>query len=206
MKTVWYFDLPGSIGTSTDARTNDSILEVIEDADRLGAHSVWFFEHHDFQDDYLTRTLTFASDVAAPTRQVRIGNATTLTTLRHPRHIVEETAVVDLNSGGRVELGLGAAYAHDEFEMLGKDAATRYRDVETTALKFGVELDRLWTETIVPRPIEAACPLCMGFQGARRTEWMDKSLLSANAALWPEYRCYFKVETPEDIAREDDEQ
>ena len=50
-------------------------LELCEEAERLGADSVWLSEHHGFEDGYLTQPLTFASAIAARTRRIRIGTA-----------------------------------------------------------------------------------------------------------------------------------
>ena len=44
-------------------------LELVEEADRLGADSVWLSEHHFFEDGYLSQPLAFAAAIAARTRQ-----------------------------------------------------------------------------------------------------------------------------------------
>jgi alkanesulfonate monooxygenase SsuD/methylene tetrahydromethanopterin reductase-like flavin-dependent oxidoreductase (luciferase family) len=77
-------------------------LELCEEAERLGAASVWISEHHLFEDGYLPQPLTFAAAVAARTTRVRIGTAVLLAALRHPVQIVEEANVVDLVSEARI--------------------------------------------------------------------------------------------------------
>src|SRR4029079_333378 len=56
-------------------RLYDFTLELCEEAERLGADSVWLSEHHLFEDGYLTQPLTYAAAIAARTSRVRIGTA-----------------------------------------------------------------------------------------------------------------------------------
>ena len=106
-----YFDLRNAPPWRQDpARLYGFTLELCEEAERLGAHSVWLSEHHLFDDGYLPQPLTFAAAVAARTTRVRIGTAVLLAPLHSAAEIAEQVAVVDLVSNGRVDLGLGAGY------------------------------------------------------------------------------------------------
>jgi alkanesulfonate monooxygenase SsuD/methylene tetrahydromethanopterin reductase-like flavin-dependent oxidoreductase (luciferase family) len=71
-------------------------LAWIRDAEHLGADAVWLTEHHFFDDGYLPQPLTLAAAIAAQTERVRIGTAIVLGALRHPLHLAEEAAIVDL--------------------------------------------------------------------------------------------------------------
>ncbi len=116
-----YFDLRNAPSWPQDpARLYGFTLELCEEAERLGAHSVWLSEHHLFDDGYLPQPLTFAAAVAARTTRVRIGTAVLLAPLHDAVEIAEQVAVVDLVSNGRVELGLGAGYRVPEFELFGR--------------------------------------------------------------------------------------
>ncbi|MFE2752067.1 LLM class flavin-dependent oxidoreductase [Actinosynnema sp. NPDC059335] len=139
-------------------------LELCEEADRLGADGLWFTEHHLFPDGYLPQPLTFAAAAAARTRNARIGTAVTLPALRRPAHLAEEAAVVDLVSGGRLELGLGAGYRVPEYELVGADHSRRFTETERVIR----EVQRLWREGgITPLPVQDPVPLWGGFYGPR---------------------------------------
>lgn len=83
-------------------------LELCEEAERLGASSVWFLEHHLFDDDYASNPLTLAAAAAARTRHIRIGTSIVIAPLHHPVEIAEQSAAIDLLSDGRFDLGIGA--------------------------------------------------------------------------------------------------
>ena len=96
-------------------------IDLVADAERRGCQAVWLTEHHGFEDGYLSQPLALAAALAVRTRSMRIGTAVVLAPLRHPLHIAEEAALVDVLSAGRLELGLGAGYVRTEFEAFGAD-------------------------------------------------------------------------------------
>src|SRR5690349_4941501 len=114
MKVGIYFDLRNPGGQRPWPDVYGSALETIEEAERLGADSVWLTEHHQFDDGYLPQPLVFAAAVAARTRRVRIGTAVVLAPLKPAVELAEQAAIVDILSSGRLELGLGAGYGKDE--------------------------------------------------------------------------------------------
>jgi alkanesulfonate monooxygenase SsuD/methylene tetrahydromethanopterin reductase-like flavin-dependent oxidoreductase (luciferase family) len=181
------FDLRNPPGWATDAsRLYGFTLEMCEEADALGCHSIWLTEHHLFDDGYLPQPLAFASAVAARTRQVRIGTAVVIAPLHSPVEIAEQAVIVDLVSAGRLDLGLGAGYRIPEFDLYGVDLARRYQLTDSCA----VELRRLWSR-LTPAPHQARLPIWLGYQGpkgARRAGRLGEGLLSSSAQLWPAYR------------------
>ena len=71
-----YFDLRNPPGWATDfGRLYAFTLEMCEEAEGLGCHSIWLSEHHRFDDGYLPQPLTLAAAVAARTHSARIGTA-----------------------------------------------------------------------------------------------------------------------------------
>src|SRR5437899_7303956 len=116
------------------------MLEMCEEADRLGCQAIWVTEHHLFDDGYLPQPLTLAAAIAARTKQARIGTRSVIAPVHHPVELAEQAAIVDIISGGRLDLGLGAGYRVPEFELHGADLATRYATTDERAR----ELRRLW--------------------------------------------------------------
>jgi alkanesulfonate monooxygenase SsuD/methylene tetrahydromethanopterin reductase-like flavin-dependent oxidoreductase (luciferase family) len=139
-------------------------LEFCEQADRGGVDALWFSEHHLFADGYLPQPLTFAAAAAARTHTVRIGTSVVLPALRKPAQLAEEAAIVDLVSGGRLELGLGAGYRVPEYDLFDTDISRRF----TTTEQHIRETRRLWEKGgVTPRPIQDPVPVWGGFYGPR---------------------------------------
>ena len=85
-------------------------------ADRLGFSTVLVSEHHNTSDGYLPSPIVMAGALAARTTQINIKISVVLATLMHPLHLAEDLAVVDLISGGRLQVTLGAGYRKAEFQ------------------------------------------------------------------------------------------
>jgi alkanesulfonate monooxygenase SsuD/methylene tetrahydromethanopterin reductase-like flavin-dependent oxidoreductase (luciferase family) len=184
-----YFDLRNPTRWRQDpARLHSFTLEMCEEADRLGAHSVWLTEHHLFDDDYLTQPLTFAAAVAARTRRVRIGTALVVAPLHNPVELAEQGALVDLVSAGRLDLGVGAGYRLPEYELYGVSAERRYGRTDETVRC----LRTLWAAGgVTPSPVQDRVPIWLGYQGpqgARRAGLLGEGLLSIDPTLLEPYR------------------
>lgn len=184
-----YFDLRNPEPWRQDpARLHAFTLEMCEEAEHLGAGSLWFTEHHLFDDGYCSQPLTFAAAAAARTSRVRLGTAIVIAPLHHPAQIAEQAALVDLISNGRLELGLGAGYRAPEYELYDVSLEQRYAQTDDRAR----EIRRLLgTGGVTPSPVQNPLPVWMGYQGpqgARRAGLLGSGLLSANAALYEPYR------------------
>ena len=92
-------------------------LAMTEWADARGCPRVVISEHHGSPDGYLPSPFVFAGGVAARTEQIRIMLSALVLTLRDPIATAEDVAVLDLMSGGRVELTVVPGYVREEFEM-----------------------------------------------------------------------------------------
>lgn len=181
-----YFDLRNPAQwRQSPSRLYGFTIEACQEAERLGASSAWFSEHHLFDDDYLASPLTFAAAVAAKTERIRLGTAIVIAPLHHPAELAEQSVVVDLVSEGRLDLGLGAGYRVPEFELYGASLKARYGQTDDAVR----QLRELWKQ-VRPQPVQDRVPIWMGYQGpqgARRAGLLGERLLSADASLWGPY-------------------
>lgn len=100
-------------------------IEQCEAADRWGFERVFFAEHHGSEDRYCPAPVPVAAAVAARTKHIRLSPAALLAPLHDPLQVAEDLAVLDLVSGGRLDVILGAGYVADEFAMFGADLSHR---------------------------------------------------------------------------------
>ena len=189
MKLGLYFDLRNPAPWARPwPEVYGRALDLVVEAERLGAASVWFSEHHLFADGYLPQPLTFAAAAAARTSRVRIGTAVLIAALRPAALVAEEAAVIDQISGGRLELGIGAGYSVPEYELYGADITKRYGLTDAAV----AEIRRLLDEGIVTPPAaQNPFPIWLGYQGpqgAKRAGRLGVGLLSLDRALLDPYR------------------
>ena len=114
------FDLrnPKVAGTTMTERYRAAI-EMVEWADRLGFLIVVLSEHHASEDGYLPSPLTMAAAMAARSQNIRIQIAAIVASFHDPLRLAEDVAVVDLISGGRLDLVVTNGYVGREFAMFG---------------------------------------------------------------------------------------
>jgi len=163
------------------------VLDRIVEAERLGVGSVWLSEHHMFEDGYLPQPLTLAAAIASRTATVRIGTAVLLAPLRPALDVAEQAAIVDILSGGRLDLGLGFGYRVPEFEAFDADFDGRRRALWDRV----AEIRRLWEDgECTPPPVQERPPIWVGTtgpRGARRAGRMGEGLLWLASRLLEPY-------------------
>jgi alkanesulfonate monooxygenase SsuD/methylene tetrahydromethanopterin reductase-like flavin-dependent oxidoreductase (luciferase family) len=117
-------------------------LRLIESAEALGYDSIWLTEHHFADDAYSPALVPLAAAVASRTERVRIGTNLLLLPLYHPVRLAEDIAVLDIISGGRIDVGVGQGYVEQEFAGFGIPKSERTgRFVESLAV-----LKAVWSE------------------------------------------------------------
>lgn len=106
----------------------DSVARVAQSAERAGFDSVWMSDHL-FLDwskyggsDTARGTLecwTTMSALAGITERVRIGSMALCNDLRNPGLLAKMVASLDLLSGGRIDVGMGAGWYEPEYRAAG---------------------------------------------------------------------------------------
>src|SRR5438552_1247816 len=86
------------------------VLDVIAWSEGAGFANAWVPEHHLAEDGYMPSPLVAMTAIAARTKTLKIGGGIALAPLYHPVRFAEDCAVLDIISGGRVEMGLGIGY------------------------------------------------------------------------------------------------
>jgi F420-dependent oxidoreductase-like protein len=126
-------DAPRSIGPT--------FARIARDADQVGLSSLWVMDHffqigvngppeHEMLEGYAA--LAFAAGV---TERITLGTLVTGVTYRHPGILVKTVTTLDVLSGGRAWLGIGAAWNEWEHRGLGVPFAStgeRFERLEET--------------------------------------------------------------------------
>ena len=95
-------------------------------AERLGFDSAWVAQHHFHGDEGgLPAPMVFLAHAAAQTSRIRLGTGIITLPLELPVRVAEDAAVLDLLSGGRLEVGVGAGGNPTAFNAFGLDVADR---------------------------------------------------------------------------------
>lgn len=157
----------------------ERMLEQIGEADALGFTDVWITEHHFTEyGGTVPDPPVFLAALARGTSRLRLGVAVSVLPLRNPVQVAEAYAMVDVLSGGRLELGIGRGSTIREFERFGltnEDSARRTREATEVIIRawsdepltFRGEIFRYEEVPVLPKPIQRPHPPI--WVGATRT-------------------------------------
>ena len=128
------FTWPG--GTSAIAGT---FADIARTADAAGFYSVWVMDHF-FQisvvgppEQEMLEGYAALSYLAGVTKNVKLGTMVTGVIYRYPGILVKTVTTLDVLSGGRAYLGIGAAWNEEESKALGvpfPPLGTRFEQLE----------------------------------------------------------------------------
>jgi F420-dependent oxidoreductase-like protein len=177
--------------TSPQNTTWDAMLEVWRAADDIELfESGWTFDHfypilgEDSSGPCLEGWITLTA-LAQATRRLRLGTLVTGIHYRHPAVLANMAATLDIVSGGRLELGIGAGWNTEESGAYGIELGTprersdRLEEAcevltgllgpqETTSFKGSYY--ELTDAMCNPKPIQQPHPpICIGGSGEKRT-------------------------------------
>ncbi len=98
-------------------------VEIARLADRVGLDSIWLFDHFHTDpeptDELTFESFTSLSALAALTSRVRLGHVVICAGFRQPSVVAKMVSTMDVFSGGRMELGIGAGWKEEEWLAYG---------------------------------------------------------------------------------------
>ena len=125
------------------------IREIALYCDQNDWDSIWFSEHHFSHEgmEICPNPILLSSDIAARTKNIRIGQAASIITFWNPIRAAEDIALLDQLSNGRVEAGVGRGiYGREALNMNAdadmKDQAKNFRLFEETL----TIIKKAWTQ------------------------------------------------------------
>jgi F420-dependent oxidoreductase-like protein len=177
-----------AFSTSPQRTTWDWLLQVWRRADGLTVfESGWTFDHFypimgDSTEDCLEGWITLTA-LLHETERLRGGVLVTGMVYRNPGVLASMASTLDITSGGRLELGLGAGWNEEECDAYGIELGTmreRFDRFEeglaviesllTNARTNFVGTHYTFKEAMNnPKPVQAKLPVCIGGTGKRRT-------------------------------------
>ncbi len=191
-------------------------LRLAQEAERAGFDAIWTTEHHFGSDpayrpfglseeeypptdyDLAADPFTLLTWVAAHTTTIKLGTGLALPHWDHPVRLVERAAMLDVLSGGRLELGLGRGIGFRETETFGAPTdegsnARKFREaVELINLawrgetfSFDGEFFRARDLILAPRPTTSRAPLYLGSVSSGSAAYAGGKGYSYMSATWP---------------------
>jgi flavin-dependent trigonelline monooxygenase, oxygenase component len=183
----------------------DHVLEMVQMADAAGFDVAWAAEHHAIEMTIAPGPFQLLAWWAAHTERIRLGTAVVVAAYWHPVRLAGESALLDLLSGGRLELGLGRGAYQREFDRMvpgldpaGASAALRELLPAVKALWTGDyehDGDR-WsfpTATACPKPLQHPHPPI--WVAARDPDTYDWAVANGcNIMCWPLMRPFAELQ------------
>jgi F420-dependent oxidoreductase-like protein len=179
----WKLEYTGWSATDAWERTK----AVAKEAEQLGYEHLWVYDHVETvprrEPTHMFEAFTTLAALAQHTSTIRLGQMVTCAAYRNAGLLAKEAACVDVFSGGRLILGIGAGWYEREYQAYGfpfPSAGTRLQILEET-----VEvIKKLWTEETVtyqgkhvsfdgaycdPKPIQQLPEIWIGGGGEKVT-------------------------------------
>ncbi|HEY3847198.1 MAG TPA: LLM class flavin-dependent oxidoreductase [Acetobacteraceae bacterium] len=157
----------------------DDYIAYNVEAEALGYNSTFLVEHHFTGWSQISATLNLLTWLAAKTTTLRVGTAVMVLPWHNPVLLAEQAATLDVLSRGRLDLGVGKGYRHNEFKgfnVPAEEADARLEEALTILAKSWTSTERFsyhgrfWKfEDVVvePRPLQKPHPpLWMGAASA----------------------------------------
>jgi alkanesulfonate monooxygenase SsuD/methylene tetrahydromethanopterin reductase-like flavin-dependent oxidoreductase (luciferase family) len=169
-------------------------LRLTELYDALGFRAYHLAEHHGTPLGVAPSPNLFLAAVAQRTENLRIGTFVNTLPMYHPVRLVEEIAMLDQLSGGRLEIGMGRGISPVEVGYYGIDHDTtraRFselveivrRGLSCPVLDFHGEFYDISSVPMVVAPVQSALPLWYGIADPEKAGWAAGLGLNVAALL-----------------------
>ena len=173
----------------------DHTIEMIQMADKAGFEIAWAAEHHALEMTIAPNPFQIMTWWAAHTDNIRLGCGVANASYWHPINLAGEAAMVDLLSGGRLELGLGSGAYQREFDRmrpgLDQKDSHRYmqemlplvRELWNGDVEHNGENWQFPKATSCPKPVQDNVPMWVA---ARSPATFDYAVANdCNVMCWP---------------------
>ena len=170
-------------------------LEMVQIADRGGFHIAWAAEHHALEMTIAPNPFSILAWWASHTDRIRLGTACVAAAYWHPIKVAGEAALIDLISGGRLELGIGSGAYQREFDRmrpgLKQSDAWRYMQEMLPVVRALWAGDyehngEFWSfpvSTACPKPLQAEVPVWIAARAPITYDYAVKN--GCNIMSWP---------------------
>jgi natural product biosynthesis luciferase-like monooxygenase protein len=116
------FELPGYFADRHGSEGDylRKAMDRLASAEALGFDAIWINEHHFHPHGGLFSSLpVILSALAQRTSRVRLGTSVMVLPLHSPIEVAEQLALVDLLSGGRLDVGVGRGVVKYDYDVMG---------------------------------------------------------------------------------------
>jgi F420-dependent oxidoreductase-like protein len=162
-------------------------IELARQAEALGFESLWVFDHFHTvpqpTDEMTLESFTTLAALARETYRVRLGHMVICTGFRNPALTAKMASTLDVLSGGRFELGIGAGWKEEEwraygygFPTLGERMAALGDHLEVIRAMFGPgratyegRFGMVRGAINIPKGVQGHIPVIVGGNGERVT-------------------------------------
>ena len=144
----WKLEYAGWSGPDAWGRS----VELARLAESLGYDDLWVYDHVETvprrEATHVFEAFTMLAAISQQTSRVGLGQLVTCASYRNAGLLAKEAACIDVYSGGRLILGLGAGWFHEEYHSYGYDYLSN--PLRLAVLDETLEVvRRLWTEETV---------------------------------------------------------
>jgi alkanesulfonate monooxygenase SsuD/methylene tetrahydromethanopterin reductase-like flavin-dependent oxidoreductase (luciferase family) len=175
----WKLEYTGWTGPDAWARS----VELAELAESVGYDHLWVYDHVETvprrQATHVFEAFTMLAALSQRTSRIRLGQLVTCASYRNAGLLAKEAACIDVFSEGRLILGVGAGWFHEEYHSYGYEYHSDRQRLAVLDETLEV-VRRMWTEETVtfdgdhlhfggaycdPKPVQQLPPVLVGGGG-----------------------------------------